>query len=128
MALVRASFITNFHTEVWACLHLSLNFFAQLCISDGVEAIGAIAKRNLNRSTMLRSHVPEENPYLLKLSSRTSTYTSVTREVDSEVLHVEEVLSVPFHANEFHGPSHGSGSKDEKLHILIIDADSEDPR
>lgn len=107
---------------------MSLNFSAQLYISDGVEAIGAIAKRSSNRFTLPRSHVPEENLSLLKLSTRIPTRTSVTGEVDSEVLHLEEGLAVPFHASEFHGLSHGSGSKDEKLHILIIDADSEDPR
>lgn len=52
----------------------------------------------------------------------------MTREVDSEVFHAE-VLTAPFHASEMHGLGHGNCSnEDEKLHILIIDADSEDPR
>jgi hypothetical protein len=79
-------------------------FTLQLHIADGIEAVGAIAR---NASTLPRSDLLEENLSQLKLVSRES-------EVGSEAASLAE--------------GHGISKEYQKLHILIIDADSEDPR
>lgn len=75
----------------------------QLQIADGIEAVGAIAR---NTSATPRSDLLEEKLSLLKLVSRKA-------EMGSEAASLAE--------------GHGISNEYQKLHILIIDADSEDP-
>lgn len=98
--------------------------FAQLCIADGVEAVSAIAR---NTSISLRQDSTSGKNPLGDLPSTKSSHTSVGGEVTSKVL-LAEVARPPLHAYEIYGHSGGSSNMQEKLHILIIDADSEDPR
>ncbi|XP_024401124.1 uncharacterized protein [Physcomitrium patens] len=95
----------------------------QLCIADGVEAVSAIAR---NTSISLRQDSTSGKNPLGDLPSTKSSHTSVGGEVTSKVL-LAEVARPPLHAYEIYGHSGGSSNMQEKLHILIIDADSEDP-
>lgn len=79
-------------------------FALQLQIADGIEAVGAIAR---NTSATPRRDLLEEKLSLLKLVSRKA-------EMGSEAASLAE--------------GHGISNEYQKLHILIIDADSEDPR
>lgn len=96
-----------FCNRVWSSLWIIV-FTLQLHIADGIEAVGAIAR---NASTLPRSDLLEENLSQLKLVSRES---EVGSEVGSEAASLAE--------------GHGISKEYQKLHILIIDADSEDPR
>lgn len=71
--------------------------------------------------TCLHSDLLDENFSRLDLLSRNSI-----SEGDSDA--AAEELAAPFHTSRSHDSSNGTSNKDEKLHILIIDADSEDPR
>ena len=78
-------------------------FALQLRIEDGLEAVGAIAR---NTSALPRCYSLEENLSRLKLPSR-------------KIKAVSEAVSLA---------GHGFSNDYQKLHMLIIDADSEDPR
>lgn len=95
-----------------------VDLHAQLCIADGIEAVAAIARR---KSTCLHNESLEENFSRLDLLSRNSI-----SEGESDA--AAEELAAPFQTSRSHDSSNGNIIKDEKLHILIIDADSEDPR
>lgn len=80
-------------------------FALQLHIADGIEVVGAIAR---NATALPRSDLLEKNLSLLKLVSRKP--------------------EVGFDAASLAEEGHGIRNSHQKLHILIIDADSEDPR
>lgn len=105
-----------------------MHFFSssQLFVGDGIEAVAAVARGDDQSSNQHPNSILEEKCSVLQVSSEAkSTIESRSTSSSNGACHTA-VANLSSSSDEVHG--NGINRKNEKLHILIIDADSEDPR